>query len=101
MYTDGQGVAQDFIEAVKWYRLAALQGNSQAQSNLGLMFAKGNGVTQDNVRAHMWWNIAAAQGDSHAVKNLDVVSKRMTAQQIAEAQAMALKCTVSNYKQCD
>jgi TPR repeat protein len=44
MYDEGKGVAQDFSEAVKWYRLAAAQGIAAAQSNLGLMFGRGKGV---------------------------------------------------------
>jgi TPR repeat protein len=34
MYCQGQGVAQDFNEAVKWFRKAAKQGNAQAQEAL-------------------------------------------------------------------
>lgn len=34
MYQQGQGVAQDNKEAVKWYLLAAKQGNTTAQANL-------------------------------------------------------------------
>lgn len=30
MYENGQGVAQDYQEAVRWYRLAAEQGNAGA-----------------------------------------------------------------------
>ena len=29
---------QDYSEAVKWYRLAADQGNATAQYNLGVMY---------------------------------------------------------------
>jgi len=47
LYDDGQGVAQDYQEAVKWYRLAAMQGNALAQSNLGMMYSNGQGVAQD------------------------------------------------------
>ena len=43
MYANGQGVAQDAIEAVMWYRLAAEQGDSRAQHNLGVMYDKGHG----------------------------------------------------------
>ena len=35
MYENGEGVAQDYKEAAKWYRLAADQGNAQAQYGLG------------------------------------------------------------------
>ena len=31
MYAEGKGVPQDYQEAVKWYRLAAAQGNVPAQ----------------------------------------------------------------------
>ena len=47
MYAKGQGVPQDYAEAVKWYRLAADQGIPTAQNNLGFMYAKGEGVPQD------------------------------------------------------
>ena len=36
MYDNGEGVPQDYAEAVKWYRLAAEQGDARAQYNLGL-----------------------------------------------------------------
>ena len=35
MYYHGQGIGQDFKEAVKWLQLAAKQGNVEAQYNLG------------------------------------------------------------------
>ena len=38
MYDNGEGVPQDYKEAVKWYRLAAEQGNANAQTNLGNMY---------------------------------------------------------------
>ena len=37
----GLGVLQDYKEAVRFYRLAADQGDAQAQSNLGWMYEKG------------------------------------------------------------
>ena len=46
-YVTGEGVPQDYTEALKWYRLAAAQGNAEAQFNLGVMHAKGEGVPQD------------------------------------------------------
>src|SRR3954470_13266351 len=39
MYENGQGVAQNLNEALKWYRLAAEQGYAGAQNNLGLIYA--------------------------------------------------------------
>ncbi len=47
MYDNGRGVPQDYQEALKWYRLAAEQGNAIAQYNLGFMYDNGEGVPQD------------------------------------------------------
>ena len=68
MYYYGIGVPQDYVEALKWYRLAANQGNAIAQFDLGFMYENGHGVPQDYVRAHMWFNLSAAQGNQVAAK---------------------------------
>ena len=44
MYVNGQGVQQDYVEAVKWFRRAADQGNAGAQLNLGFSIHNGKGV---------------------------------------------------------
>jgi TPR repeat protein len=88
-YDNGQGVPQDYAEALKWYRLAADQGVASAQYNLAVMYANGQGVPQDYVRAYMWFNLAAAQGLQGAEEDRDQVAQQMTAAQIAEAQKLA------------
>ena len=45
MYDNGEGVLEDDLEAVKWYRLAAEQGNPKAQYGLGA-------VSYTHLRAH-------------------------------------------------
>ena len=37
MYYNGEGVPQDYQEAVSWFRLAAEQGDASAQFNLGVI----------------------------------------------------------------
>ena len=102
MYHNGQGVAQDYREAVRWYRLAAEQGLMFAHYNLGLMYANGQGVAQDYVRAHMWFNLGAIPGYSaDAASNRDIVASRMTPSQIERAQDMARNCQASNFRDCD
>ena len=64
MYDNGEGVPQDYAEAVKWYRLAAEQGDANAQYNLGLMYDNGQGVPQDYAEAVKWYRLAAEQGDA-------------------------------------
>ena len=101
MYEDGQGVVQDYAEAVRWYKLAAAQGHASAQSNLGLMYATGRGVLQNNIQAHMWFNIAAVKDAENAVKNRDIAANKMTTEQIAQAQKLARDCLERNLKNCD
>ena len=87
--TDGQGVEQDFAEAVKWFRKSATQGDAGAQLFLGLFYEEGIGVAQDYVLAHMWLSLAWAQGEERAKVFLDRLVKQMTREQIAKAQKMA------------
>ncbi len=74
---------------MRWYRKAAEQGYAPAQYGLGAMYGNGYGVPQDYVQAHMWFNLAGAQREKQAVKSRDIVAKRMTPAQIAEAQKLA------------
>ena len=70
MYENGQGVLQDYAQAVVWFRKAAAQGNAGAQYILGLMYDKGQGVPQDYAQAVAWYRKAAAQGFAAAQNNL-------------------------------
>ena len=58
---------------MKWYRLAAEQGDAGAQSNLGLMYAEGQGVPKDYKTAVKWYRLAAEQGYVTAQVNLGVM----------------------------
>jgi uncharacterized protein len=78
-----------YTEAAKWYREAADQGLEDAQLNLGLLYAKGQGVPRDDVQAYMWFELSATQGDQSAANNREAATRRMTPEQIAEAQRLA------------
>src|SRR3954470_1513185 len=73
MYEQGNGVPQNAVEAVKWYRKAAELGNATAQFNLGLILAKGRGVTPDPSEGAKWYQKAAEQGDEQAAINLGIL----------------------------
>jgi TPR repeat protein len=66
MYLNGQGVPQDYAEALKWLRLAANQGFAEAQDGLGRMYEHGQGVPKDDAEAAKWIRLAANQGDAGA-----------------------------------
>ena len=67
MYANGEGVPQNGVEAVRWFRLGADQGNSDAQNGLGVMYSSGRGVPQDDVEAVYWYRLAADQGNGNAM----------------------------------
>ena len=73
MYDNGQGIAQDHTEAMKWFRKAAKRGYADAQNNLGLMYAKGEGVAQNYAEAMKWLRKAAEQGHEGAEKALQAM----------------------------
>ena len=80
---------EDDAEAVRWYRLAAEQGNARAQFNFGLMYANGEGVPEDDVTAYAWLNVAAAQGNAKADEGKKIVAEHMTQGQIQKAQTLS------------
>lgn len=98
MYNLGQGVPQNYPEALKWFNRSAEKGDAQAMYGLATMFGRGEGVPQNYVQAHMWYNLAASRFPADqqarrekATKGRDLVSLRMTPAQIAEAQSLASK----------
>lgn len=89
-------------KSVYWLRRAAAQGDATSQLELGRTFLSGVGVTQDYVQAYLWFNLAASKsshfwdpdfdaagGEIEAARQRDTLAKRMTAEQVAEAQNLS------------
>ena len=100
MYREGEAVPQDAAEAVRWFRLAAEQGNALGQYELGRMYMNGEGVPQDNERAYVCMaqsgriprfpsNHRRVLLHSAIVEARDSVASLMTKEQLAEAQRRA------------
>lgn len=71
VYERGDGdMAAAPISAAKWYRRAAAQGHTDAQTNLARMLAAGRGVPQDVRGAVQLWRRAARRGHPVAQYNL-------------------------------
>jgi TPR repeat protein len=66
MFYYGRGVVESDDEAVKWYRLAAAQGQAGALYHLGLCYANDRGVPQDYAAAIRLYKRAAAKGHAEA-----------------------------------
>ena len=56
------------------------------------MYAEGQGVEKDYVEAYAWWNIAA-KTEPKAAKNCDLIEKKMSPQQVGEAQKRTRELT--------
>jgi TPR repeat protein len=90
---NGQGGPVDNQGAIKWLRLA--------QSNLGAAYSRGWGVPQNAVRAVVWFTLAAASGSKEAQTNREVALRRMTLQDISQANDIAKDCLQKNLNSCD
>jgi len=72
-YEKGQGVKQDYKQAIEWYTKSAEQGNAFAQFNLGTLYYFGQGVKQDFNKAIEWYTKSAEQGNADAQNNLGAI----------------------------
>ena len=105
MYDLGQGVEQDFKEAVKWFQKAADQGDAAAQNNLAGVYFFGDGdVVEGNfVIGYAWILVAeknAARGKRAASirKSKGVFAFEMNPEQIAKAQELSKEMVKKNPK---
>jgi TPR repeat protein len=80
---------RDYATAVRIIRPLAEQGDARAQYTLGVFYDNGLGVPQDRVTSYMWFDLSAAQGKEGAAAFRDLIARRMTPAQIAEAQKLA------------
>jgi TPR repeat protein len=92
----------DWDSAAKHFRPLAEQGDAGAQAMLGHLYFlglspvknyiehySGRGRPKDYVLGYMWLLLAAAAGDYEAIDVAPIYAKRLTPEQIAEAQRMA------------
>ncbi|MGQ0644338.1 MAG: tetratricopeptide repeat protein, partial [Elusimicrobiota bacterium] len=93
MHYAGRGTPKNFAEAAKWYRQAAYAGESHSQAVLGEMHSLGRSVPLNNYQAYFWLKLAEKNGYT-ANKDLRLeVMKKLSAAQIAHADAKVEKFT--------
>jgi putative methionine-R-sulfoxide reductase with GAF domain len=88
-YAQGDGVKQDYAEAVRWFKKAADQGHVVAQATLGAYYWAGRGVTEDLSKAYFWSVLARAGGDEASKYRVAALTSRMTRPQVMQAEQMA------------
>jgi uncharacterized protein len=72
-YDEGLGVSKDYVEAFKWFRLAAEQGHVHSQFRVGEMYMSGDGVAKNDAEAVKWFRKAAEQGLANAQGMLGIM----------------------------
>lgn len=89
MYQNGEGVKQDYVEAMRWYKLAAEQGFYLAQYDIGEMYYSGKGVQQDFKVAYYWFYFSAKSAKKYSNYNyresndrLKFISKKLSESEI-------------------
>lgn len=72
---DGARAMSDYLHTIPLEHayVKALQGDPQAQFDLGGYYEKGEGVAQDLTQAAAWYEKAAAQGHAGAQKRLETI----------------------------
>jgi putative methionine-R-sulfoxide reductase with GAF domain len=88
-YATGEGVPQDYSEAVRWFSMAAEQGHVVSQATLGAYYWAGRGVPQNLVKAYFWSVLAQAGGDEASKYRVSVLASRMPHAQVVAAQQQA------------
>ena len=91
MYRNGQGVPQNYTQAVTWYKKAAEQGHVSAQLNLGIMYGTGRGIPQNYKIAYILFNLAASNGDADATKNRNIAAAKLSPATIEDAQRITMQ----------
>jgi uncharacterized protein len=62
----GDGVVLDYATAMRWYKVAAEQGDKVSQFQIGLMYQTGQGVAADPEEAHRWFTAHRKHHMHHA-----------------------------------
>ena len=71
----------DYVDAARWLRAAAQQGETQSQWYLGRMYREGEGVPADYVTSYAWLDVASQDRANIPALERDHLATRMTTRQ--------------------
>jgi TPR repeat protein len=89
MYGIGRGVAENEWSARILFRKSAEQGYAPASYNLAVSYERGLGGPADRIEAYAWYHLAAERGYADGIKGRDKIAARLSAAELAEAEAMS------------
>jgi putative methionine-R-sulfoxide reductase with GAF domain len=88
-YATGENVKQDYVEAMRWFGMAAERGHIVAQDTLGAYYWAGRGVPKDVSKAYFWSVLAEAGGNRASKYRVTALASLLTRSQILAAQEQA------------
>jgi len=89
LFSERKNRLNDYQQAARWYKSAAINGSRQAQHKLGTLYARGQGVGQDLVKAYAWCKVAAFQKSRQARRKMRIIEARMSLQQLRQGRWLA------------
>jgi TPR repeat protein len=63
LYENGDGVAQDPVQAAQWYMKGAALGEASSEAAVGQLYEQGNQVAENWEQAAQWYAKSAQQGN--------------------------------------
>jgi len=97
-YARGLCVAEDQIEASRWYLTAALRGFSRGRAEMGIRYAYGKGVEPNAYKSYVWLSIArltAAKWETDfresLVANINLMRRTLTPAELAKAEKVIVQ----------
>ena len=81
-YAFGDGVGQNYSEAVRWFFRAAEQGHVLSQATLGAYYMAGRGVSVDLSKAYFWAYVARSGGDKGSKLRVEMLSSQIPSSDI-------------------
>jgi len=100
-YLEGLGTKQDSTEAYRWLRAASHEGIGEAEIGLGRIYENGLGKPIDLLRAYMWYSLAVDTGVRNSLAQRDALARKLTSNERNAVDAMALRCSRSDFADCD
>ena len=89
MHAAGQGTDQNYEEAVRWFLLAAENGDPSSHTLLGNFYFNGIGVELDKVEALKWYKIAANEQQISAQQLVDNLTAELSESEVLRGESLA------------
>jgi len=87
-FATGEGVAQDYAAAARWFTLAAKKGYAPAQGMLGAYYWSGRGLHKDLKQAYFWSVLARDGNDEISKDRVDSLVAQLNRDEMLQVQQL-------------